>query len=544
MLTIFGFLIIAFLIYFLLRDKMSPMVALVIVPVVGIIFYWIIMAVFVNPQVDKNYAFLLENSKYKEFLVEISKENNLLSPNDNDISKFRQAVFESLKLKQNAKIKNLTINKDRLIKSYSQGVLKIYPNLNLEDLQTKIETLTAKHTSLNYILDHAFVLEKYFKDGINKVYKIAIMFIFAILFFGVLDDVGMFCPAINFIIKITGGNVVAVCVGTVFVTLIAHLDGSGATTFLIVIPPLIPIYKELKINPYLLFLLVASSAGLANMLPWGGPLGRIASVLGTDTTSLYYPLIKVQIVGVVCIVLMAFILGFREKLRLRNQRIVDLNLSLYPSEFQISSQKLNEIKNLKINLTIAISTLFVIIFGILPPEFAFMIALCFILLINYKTPKERMERIKAHSAGAVMMGTILLGAGVYIGILDSSGMLKSIASALANFFPETLLPYLHIIAGFFGVPFELLLDTNGYYYSLFPVVAQIVEGYGVGGVEAGYAIMIGSIVGTFVSPFSPALWLGLGLAGLNMGKHIKYSLIWLWGLSLIIMLLSHLMGLF
>lgn len=371
------------------------------------------------------------------------------------------------------------------------------------------------------------------------------MFIFAILFFGVLDDVGLFKPAINFIVKLAGGSVVAICVGTVLITMIAHLDGSGATTFLIVIPPLIPVYRHLKINPYLLFLLVVSSAGLANMLPWGGPLGRIASVMGVDTISLYHPLIKVQIAGFICIISMAVLLGLREQARIKNQKLAEQNLSLYADDLDLQgTHDTKPNRFFKINLIIAASTLGLIISGLILPEFAFMLALCAVLLINYKTPKERMDSLKAHSVGAVSMGTILLAAGVYIGVLTQSGMLGAIAKALAGLFPEFMLGYLHIIIGIFGVPFELLLDTNGYYYTLYPVVGEIVASHGVGMQEAAYAIMIGSIVGTFVSPFSPALWLGLGLARLNMGKHIKYSLFWLWGLSLLIMLISHFMGLF
>ncbi|WP_052137679.1 CitMHS family transporter [Campylobacter sputorum] len=542
MLTIFGFLIIFFLIYFLLKNKISPMVALIIVPFIGIILYWFVIAFYDSPQIPKNYAFLLKSSYYKEFVVQIAKENNFKLPTNDDFTRFYDSAFKALKLKPNVDIKTLEIDTNKLVKFYSSGINEIYPDTH--NLENKILDLRDNYTIFMSIKDHAFMLDKYFKNGINKVYRIAIMFIFAILFFGVLNDLGLFNPIINFIIKLTGGNVIAVCVGTVLVSLIAHLDGSGATTFLIVIPPLIPVYKKLNMNPYLLFLLVASSAGLVNMLPWGGPLGRIASVLGTDTVSIYHPLIKVQIFGVVCTILMAVILGFREKSRLKNPKIVSLNLSLYSQEIELKDDNFVEIKNIKTNFIIAISTLIAIILGIVSPEFGFMIALCLVLLINYKTPKERLERVKDHAPNAIFMGTILLGAGVYIGILDSSGMLKSIAQSLANLFPHWLLPHLHIVVGFFGVPFELLLDTNGHYYSLFPVVANIVEHYGVSGIEAGYAIMIGSIVGTFVSPFSPALWLGLGLAQLNMGKHIKYSLFWLWGLSIIIMALAYFMGLF
>ncbi|BCX79487.1 CitMHS family transporter [Campylobacter sp. 19-13652] len=547
MLTFFGFGIIALLIYFLLRDKMSPMVALITVPVAGILLYWIVMAGAGSPVVSKNYSFLLQKQEVSEFVGSFATKNSLTQVSDSTISSAYVAGLKAVGLKPNAKLSEIIIDNKKLVKFYDAVVQSAYidvPHIS-ELVAGAIDDLRLKHTWLNTLKDYADELNGYFKAGIGKVYKIAIMFIFAILFFGVLDDAGLFRPLISLIVKIAGGNVIAICVGTVLITMIAHLDGSGATTFLIVIPPLIPVYRHLKINPYLLFLLVASSAGLANMLPWGGPLGRIASVMGVDTISLYHPLIKVQVVGFICILGMAVLLGVRERARLAREGVAAKNLSLYADDLDISgTHDTKPNKFFKINLIVAILTLGLIISGLLSPEFAFMIALCVVLLINYKTPKERMESLKAHSVGAVSMGTILLGAGVYIGILTKSGMLGAIAKALAGVFPEFMLGYLHIITGVFGVPFELLLDTNGYYYTLYPVVGEIVGQYGVGMQEAAYAIMIGSIVGTFVSPFSPALWLGLGLARLNMGRHIRYSLFWLWGLSLFIMLLSHFMGLF
>ena len=55
-------------------------------------------------------------------------------------------------------------------------------------------------------------------------------------------------------------------------------------------------------------------------------------------------------------------------------------------------------------------------------------------------------------------------------------------------------------------------------------------------------MLIGSIVGTFVTPVSPALWMGLGLARLSMGAHIRYSFFWIWGLSLLTLLGAMLIG--
>ena len=153
----------------------------------------------------------------------------------------------------------------------------------------------------------------FFTEGTTKVASVAIMFIFAILFFGIMQDVGLFDPLINKMIEISRGNVIAVAVATVIIAAIAHLDGSGASTFLITIPALLPLYKRLKMNPYLLLMLVGTAASIMNMLPWAGPLGRTASVLDVDVTELWRPLIQIQIIGLVLLVIIAVALGYREK---------------------------------------------------------------------------------------------------------------------------------------------------------------------------------------------------------------------------------------
>ncbi|BCZ19282.1 hypothetical protein NHP190012_09240 [Helicobacter sp. NHP19-012] len=533
MLTLFAILIITSLIALLLTDKLSPMVALTLVPLGGLFGFWLTSALIFQPVVPKNYAYMLSHSNEKHFLKHLAKDNGFDPPDGHLRHAFRKAGNVALGFKP--KMKDYPpLSKAQVEKFYLAGAAALYPNA--KHIEENLAPLFAKHNALYTFKDHMQELVRYFKQGIGKVAHIAIMFIFAILFFGVLNDVGVFNPLINALIKLSQGSVVAVCVGTCLIAMIAHLDGSGASTFLVVIPPLLPIYKRLNMNPYLLLLLVAASAGVANMLPWGGPLGRIASVLGTDVSALYTPLIKVQLLGFACILLMAVFLGFKEK-----RRIMKTGLEVQGG---LGVQTLDHPRFFWINVVTALIALGSVMLKILPPEFCFLLALCAVLLINYANPKERMAKVKEYAPEAISMAVILLAAGVYIGILSGSGMLVDLAQHLSLLLPDFATKHLHIITGVFGVPFELLLDTNGYYFTLFPIVAHITAPYGVSGEATGYAMLIGSIVGTFVSPFAPALWLGLGLAKLSMGRHIAYSFFWLWGLSLVVLALAKLLGLF
>lgn len=386
----------------------------------------------------------------------------------------------------------------------------------------------------------------FFTSGVQSVISVVVMFIFAILFFGIMQDAGVFDPLINKMIAISRGNVVSVAVGTVIIAAIAHLDGSGASTFLITIPALLPLYKKLRMNPYLLLLLVGTSASIMNMVPWAGPLGRTSTVLDVDVTALWRDLIPIQITGLVLLMVVAVFFGLRERRLIEKRKLAgeeeefeDLSDSSLDNQ---TDKTLARPKLIWVNAILALAVIGVLVWGEIPAGFVFMIGLSIALPMNYPKVSDQMDRIKAHAPNALLMGSIILAAGSFLGILNGTNMLDSIATDLVTILPAFIVPYLHIIIGFFGVPFDLLLSTDAYYFALLPIVDQVVTTFGVPSLSAAYAMIIGNIIGTFVSPFSPALWLALGLAGLEMGKHIRYSFMFMWGFSIVLLVIAVVMG--
>lgn len=121
-------------------------------------------------------------------------------------------------------------------------------------------------------------------------------------------------------------------------------------------------------------------------------------------------------------------------------------------------------------------------------------------------------------------------------------MLQALAVDIVGVLPHAVVPYIHVIIGFFGVPFDLILSTDAYYFALLPLVEQIVTEVGVSSTSAAYALVIGNIIGTFVSPLAPAVWLALQLAGLEMGKHIRYSFFIMWGFSIVMLVIAYILG--
>lgn len=390
---------------------------------------------------------------------------------------------------------------------------------------------------------------EFFNSGISSVTSVVIMFIFAILFFGIMQDAGVFDPLINTLVKVSRGNVIAVAMATVIIAAIAQLDGSGASTFLITIPALLPLYKRLKMSPYLLLLLVGTSASIVNMVPWGGPLGRAAAVIGMEVTDLWRPLIKIQVIGLVLLVAVAFILGMREKRLIskmaangQEYEFADDEESAPLHEASHETLSLQRPKLLWLNVLIALTVIGLLVWGKVPAGLIFMLGFSVALPLNYRTVNEQMDRIKTHAPNALLMAAIILAAGSFLGILTGAEMLDSIATDLVKILPAFIVPYLHVIIGLFGVPFDLLLSTDAYYFALLPIVEQVVSAFGVPSVSAAYALIVGNIIGTFVSPFSPALWLALGLAKLEMGKHIRYSFLIMWGFSILLFLITMALG--
>ncbi|MEJ7171524.1 citrate:proton symporter [Staphylococcus capitis] len=401
-------------------------------------------------------------------------------------------------------------------------------------------------------------LVKFFDKGLSQVMNVVIMFIFAIIFFGIMTDSGLFKPLVKRLILMTRGNVIIVCVMTALIGSFAQLDGAGAVTFLLSIPALLPLYKALNMNKYLLILLLALSAAIMNMVPWGGPMARVATVLKVKSVNeLWYGLIPIQIIGFVLVIIFAVYLGFREKKRIKKAiekgeveetQDVDIHrlVNIYEREqdikFPVKGRARNNPYIIWINVVLTILVIVIMLTNLAPPEFAFMIGTSLALIINYKSVDEQMDRLKAHAPNALMMAAVIIAAGMFLGVLNETGMLKAIATDFIKIIPDAVGPYLHIIVGIFGVPLDLLTSTDAYYFAVLPIVEQTASQFHVSAVSTTYAMVIGNIIGTFVSPFSPALWLAIGLAEANMGTYIKYAFFWIWGFAIVLLLIAVLMG--
>ncbi len=397
----------------------------------------------------------------------------------------------------------------------------------------------------------------FFDTGLSSVLNVAVMLIFAIIFFGIMNDVGLFNPLINLTVRLTRGNVIAVCIGTVILATVCHLDGAGASTFLITIPALLPLYKRLEMSPYLLLLLISTSMGIMNMLPWGGPVGRSAAALNLDAVQIWRDLIPVQILSLVLLIGMAALLGMREQRRiaslhrLREKQLVASGGGASGGAVQGGRDEdandwaeggATRPQKPWLNSALVILVLVALVSDLVPPALAFILALSGALLINYPRVPDQMERVRAHGGAALGTGAIIFAAACFLGVLQHSGMLESLATDAVNLLPAAGLPFLHIIVGVLGLPLELVLSTDAHYFALLPLVDGIASSAGVGTAAVAYTVIVGNVIGTYLSPFNASVWLALGLANADIGKHIKYSFFPMWIFSVVVLTVSLAVG--
>ncbi|MEN2394347.1 CitMHS family transporter [Pseudomonas halotolerans] len=377
---------------------------------------------------------------------------------------------------------------------------------------------------------------EFIKAGLITVAPTAALFLFAILFFGIMRDRGLFDPLVNLLIRSTGGKPLAVAVVTVLVTSVVHLDGVGAATFLLTIPALLPLYKRLNMNPAMLLCLVGTTAGVINMVPWGGTTARAAAVSGLDATELWLGLLPVQLVGLVCMLLVATVLGSRAQRRrpmsLGAAASVDLDsLASEGREFGLSPRDLRYWLNVALTGAI-LACLFT---GIFPLYACFMVGLGIALPLNFPSLDAQAERLKAHASDALQMVLVMMAAAVLLGVLSGAKMSDGMALALIDFLPAGSAQYLHVIVGFFGVPLGMIFSPDAYYFALLPVIRDVAAAAGVPLDAVARAMLIGENTGFSISPVVPSVYLALALSGVELRKHIAYTFFWAWGVSLVML---------
>lgn len=380
----------------------------------------------------------------------------------------------------------------------------------------------------------------FIKSGIGTTTSNGILFIFSVIYFGVMSDTGMFDVIVDFLVKKAGNNVIAVTVATAIIATIAHLDGTTATTVLITIPALYPVYKAMKIDSKILLCLTGACMGVMNLLPWGGPVARAATVLSMDANELWHILIPIQIVGLIFNIVLAVFLGM-----LAIKQGAGAGKGEIVAEDQKSKEEESSLRRPKLllfNLALTIALIAVLSVGVITSYVAFLLALSLALAVNYPDLKMQDKLIKKHAPSALIISATLFSAGAMVGIFDGTGMLTEMANAIMGIIPEFMGRFIHIIFGILALPLGLCVGTDAYFYGIMPLVMQVGETYGVASLSTALTMVIGKNLALMVSPLVPATYLAIGLANTELKDHMKFSIPIYWIVSICMVVIGVILG--
>lgn len=395
-------------------------------------------------------------------------------------------------------------------------------------------------------------LAKLIKSGFSSTGPTAALFVFSVLYFGIMTDAGMFDVIINFLMKFVKDNVIGVCIMTAIIAMIGHLDGAGAATFCIVIPAMLPIYKKMHMRVTTLLRITVISMGVLNLMPWAGPTMRAAAVLGMEASSFWHTILPIQICGVLLAFAVAFINGIMEKKRGAglNGKLAKIEGNVDTAEQNAVEVKENEFARPKLfvfNILLTIAVIALLILDIFPSYVPFMIGVAASILVNYPGAKMQKKIINNHAGPALTMCSTLMAAAVLMGVLvkeveGTTSVITCMSGLISTFLPAALGRHLPLVIGILSVPLALAFDTDSYFYGMLPVMIGIGEGFGIPALPIAAAMAVCRNCATFISPMVPATLLGVGLADVDINQHIKSNFLWVWGFSFICMIAAILLG--
>jgi len=402
-------------------------------------------------------------------------------------------------------------------------------------------------------------------EGITTIAPVVAMFVFAIVFFGIMTDAGLLDPIIGRVLSLTGLRPTRIVIASALLALLVHLDGSGAVCFLVVIPAMRPLYERVGIDRRVLACVVSMAAGV-NFLPWTGPTLRASAALKIPVSDIFRPMMGVQAVGLVFVFCAAWWLGQRETRRLAADASAlglkgaatgstgaeGISPAAPVAVSKIStgedSMRPPPVKRpglFWVNLLLTLLVMSALVSGLVAPAVAFMVGTVIALLINYPGSAAQRDRVDAHAHAALAMAAILLAAGAFTGVMTGTGALKALAQSAVSHLPPGTGSQIPFLLSLVAMPLSMLFDPDSFYFGVLPVIAEMHARLGGAAVQVAQAALVGQMTAGFpVSPLTPATFLVSGLAGIELSAHQKFAFPYLYAASLMMALACVLFGLF
>ncbi|MGW6720500.1 CitMHS family transporter [Streptomyces sp. NPDC054995] len=441
-------------------------------------------------------------------------------------------------------------------------------------------------------------LGDYVIEGVGNLAPTAAMLMFAIVYFGVMIDVGLFDPIVRGILKFCQADPMRIVVGTAVLAAIVSLDGDGSTTFMITVSAMYPLYKRLKMSLVVMTGVAATANGVMNTLPWGGPTARAATALKLDASEIFVPMIPALAMGLLAVFVLAYVLGIRERKRL-GMLTLDEALAREPEPETVSAgaggtggtdgkDRLrkgtaasgpasgtgtgsgasaggtgtgsgapadgtenedgddDEFQGLDpnrptlrpklywFNAGLTAALLTAMIMELLPIPVLFLLGAALALTVNFPHMPDQRARIAAHADNVLNVSGMVFAAAVFTGVLTGTGMVEHMADWVVGTVPEAMGPHMAIVTGLLSLPLTYFMSNDGFYFGVLPVLAEAGAAHGVSPVEIARASLAGQAL-HMSSPLVPAVYVLVGMAKVEFGDHTRFTVKWAVLTSLVVL---------
>ena len=384
-------------------------------------------------------------------------------------------------------------------------------------------------------------MAKIMRDGIVKVAPTGIMIMFAILYFGTMISVGLFDPLINGIMKATHGDPLKITIGTALLAMLVSLDGDGSTTYMVVCSAMLAVHRRVNMSPLILPTVAILMNCVMNLLPWGGPTGRVMAALAQESGQIFVPLIPGMAVASIWVLCIAFLLGKKERKRLHYVPGAPMPEVKESEVSMVEDVSMKRPKLFWVNLLLTATLMTLLVKEVFSLNVLFIIATAIALIINYPNLKDQQKIIAEHGANAMPVVSMVFCAGIFMGIMSGTKMVDAMAGLLVNNIPPSMGPHIAVFTALTSLPFTYFLTNDAYYFGILPVLVKTAAAYGIGPAEMGRAALVGQ-GSHLLSPLVPSTYLLVGMSGINFGDLQKSALLWALGSSLVMMLTALTLG--
>lgn len=361
-------------------------------------------------------------------------------------------------------------------------------------------------------------------DAVKEMAPTAALLMFAIMYFGIMIDVGLFDPLIRMITRILGNDPAKIVLGTAVLAGVVSLDGDGSTTYIITTSAMLPLYLRLGMSPVVLTCVAGLINGTVNILPWGGPTVRAAAALGLEPSEVFVPMIPSLIAGVVVCLGFAWMLGLAERRRLGTVGVPVAAGDSDTDQTSMSGTMLNPDREtlrpqlIWFNLILTVAVMVLLVIDIFPLAYVFMVGAAIALVVNFPKVKDQAHEMVAHSSSIVAVSGMVFAAACLVGVLSGTGMVDAMAEWITTVIPDSLGGYLAPITGLLSMPFTFFMSNDAFYFGVLPVLSESAAHYGIEPVQMAQASITGQPV-HMQSPLVPAILLLVSLANVGLGAH-------------------------